>query len=197
MVTTVGMAHIEGTATTVEMAVCDPKGKNADFPWMASPKGRLEWSCTGPFPTDRSRCFIYIEHNTRIPSMRYYVISFTLAMGNGVYVPPLGVYKHVISFVSTTGCLCLRRTTCLYVCLFITPEDLCAKYRARALCNDLRNDRHGGLPATLHTGGAPTEGDPHSQETRARESAAFLRYREAFLLQECVRGFFLLRECVF
>ncbi|MQL94184.1 hypothetical protein Taro_026836 [Colocasia esculenta] len=30
--------------------------------------GRLEWSCTGPFPIDRSRCFIYIEYNTRIPS---------------------------------------------------------------------------------------------------------------------------------
>ncbi|MQL72350.1 hypothetical protein Taro_004683 [Colocasia esculenta] len=31
---------------------------------------------------------------------------------------------------------------------------------------------------------------PHAQETRAREPAASLSYREAFLLQECVRGFF-------
>ncbi|MQM01946.1 hypothetical protein Taro_034704 [Colocasia esculenta] len=82
---------------------------------------------------------MYLDDGVFVPPSGVYTVRCFIYARNGVYMPPLGVYQHVISFVSTTGCLCLRRTTCLYVCLFITLEDLCAKYRAS--CNNLQRLR--------------------------------------------------------
>ncbi|MQL76882.1 hypothetical protein Taro_009270, partial [Colocasia esculenta] len=84
---------------------------------------RLEWSCTAPFSTDRSRCFIYIEYETRIPSMRNGVCATVgqhcLYARRLVTPEDLNMCLNVCRFMTPENL-----NMCPYVCRFMTPENL-------------------------------------------------------------------------
>ncbi|MQL79348.1 hypothetical protein Taro_011779 [Colocasia esculenta] len=47
-----------------------------------------------------------------------------MGVDDRVFVPPSDVYMVMSTFLLPMGCLCLHKVTCLYVCRFMTPEDL-------------------------------------------------------------------------
>ncbi|MQL89358.1 hypothetical protein Taro_021934, partial [Colocasia esculenta] len=108
---------------------------------------RLEWSCTGPFPTDRSRCFILSFTSSKnsntfdaicllkdlmpeFKEMRQQVdfhkssnafMTFIFHVLNGGVCASVGhLHNMIFVFTSATGCLCLRWVFVQYdICIYV------------------------------------------------------------------------------